>query len=84
MTDTPTPAAPSNDRSQYERLAQIERESQDHRDHRTRVQTLLGLASGASTYATITSLFASGGQYGTTADASGSVVVDNLTIRPVS
>ena len=38
----------------------------------------------ANSYATIASLFASGGQYGTTADASGSVVVDNLTIRPVS
>ena len=38
----------------------------------------------AGQYATIASLFASGGQYGATANAAGSVVVDNLTIQPVS
>ena len=46
MTDTPAPPAPDHAHTElFERVSQLERESQEHRDHRTRVQTLLGRVS---------------------------------------
>lgn len=49
MPETPTPPAPDHAHAELtERVSQLERDSQEHRDHRTRVQTLLGLAGAAA------------------------------------
>lgn len=49
MTDTPAPPAPDHAHTELlDRVSQLELESREHRDHRTRVQTLLGLAGAAA------------------------------------
>lgn len=49
MPDTPAPPAPDHAHTELlERVSQLERESQEHRDHRVQVRTLLGLASAAA------------------------------------
>lgn len=49
MSETPAPPAPEHTNTElFERVTQLELESREHRDHRTRVQTLLGLAGAAA------------------------------------